>query len=234
MKIADISVIIPVFNSERYLAEAIESVLGQTMGVREILVIDDGSTDASGEVVGRFPEPVRYYRQEHGGAVRARNHGVRLSQGAMVAFLDADDVWMPQKIELQLGAFSRQPQLDFVLGGVEQFISPELCGGGQPRLRQELATMPAYLIGALLIRKSSYLKVGYLDETLHLGEFIDWFDRAKSSGLTFSILEEMVLKRRIHDRNQGIYNRSYVKDYLSVIKASLNRKRSADRPNRID
>src|SRR5438105_4680193 len=107
-----VSAVIPVHNGQRYLGEAISSVLAQAHAVIECLVIDDGSTDATGEVAAGFGEPVRYVRQPRAGVSVARNRGAELAGGELVAFLDHDDAWLPRKLELQIAALrARQAEL---------------------------------------------------------------------------------------------------------------------------
>lgn len=108
--------IVPAYNYGRYLAEALESVLAQTVRVREVVVVDDGSTDDTPEVVRPFVESgrVRYTRQQNAGVSAARNHGIRATTARYVAFLDADDAWMPRKIERQMREFQREPGLGMV------------------------------------------------------------------------------------------------------------------------
>lgn len=104
----DISVVIPAYNAERCISRAIESVLAQTRPVREVIVVDDGSQDETAAVVGRFDAPVRLVQQANGGPAAARNYGVRAAQGEWTAFLDADDAWLPEKIERQAKLLGRE------------------------------------------------------------------------------------------------------------------------------
>jgi glycosyltransferase involved in cell wall biosynthesis len=113
-----ITAAIPVYNGEPFLADAIESVLAQTFPPSEVLVIDDGSTDGSAEVVRGYPG-VRYVRQENRGDAGARNAAIEHAQGDYIAFLDADDVWKPRKLELQVQRFLSRPDLGMVYAGVE-------------------------------------------------------------------------------------------------------------------
>jgi len=99
----NVSVLIAVYNGAAFLAQAIESALEQSRPPDEVLVVDDGSTDSSAEIAARYGSPVVVLRQPHGGLPAARNHGIRQAQGDWIAFLDADDVWRPKKLELQLG-----------------------------------------------------------------------------------------------------------------------------------
>ena len=104
----EVSVIIPTYNSARYVTDAVESVLGQSFDDLEVLVIDDGSTDETEKVMSGYGAPVRYIRQANGGVAAARNRGISESRGRFVAFLDADDVWLPFKLERQLEAISQR------------------------------------------------------------------------------------------------------------------------------
>ena len=227
MKTVDVSVIIPVYNGERYLAEAIGSVLTQTIQPREIIVVDDGSTDGSTAVAERFSGQVQLYRQKNRGASSARNRGIEVSEGSFLAFLDADDLWLPDKLECQWREIHALSGVDMVLGTVVQFISPDVAFEKGPQLRKDREAGPAYLMGAMLVRRDSFFRVGLLNETLQLGEFIDWFQRARDMGLRWKVMDSVVLKRRIHLTNQGITKRANRKDYVSVLKMALDRKRQA-------
>jgi glycosyltransferase involved in cell wall biosynthesis len=139
-----ISAVIPVYNGELYLAEAISSALNQTSPVAEIIVIDDGSQDRTAEVVKQFDGKVRYYRQPRAGAGAARNLGVEKAAGDLIAFLDADDLWLPEKTALQLALLSADETCEAVFGGVEEFFSPELNMRRRRRGEMEArATFPA-------------------------------------------------------------------------------------------
>jgi len=220
-----ISVIIPVYNTEKYLAQAIKSVLDQTVQPDEIIVVDDGSTDKSVEVARQFLPKVKIITQQNKGAGTARNVGIKEASGAYLAFLDADDLWVENKLEQQLSYLENHPETDMVFGIVAQFVSPELSAEHQSKLKTELEKMPGYVAGAMLIKLETFMKVGLLNEKLELGEFIDWFSRAKDMRLSYHVLDEVVLKRRIHTTNMGIYKKQNLKDYTSILREALARKR---------
>lgn len=110
-KAALISCIVPVFNGERYVSETLDSILAQTYRPLELIVADDGSTDGTAAVVARYGEPVRYLWQSNQGPAAARNLGVSAAQGEFVAFLDADDLWHPEKLTRQMARFHARPEL---------------------------------------------------------------------------------------------------------------------------
>src|SRR6218665_2129035 len=119
-----ISVIIPSYNAARYLPDALLSIRNQSHRVNEIILIDDGSTDDTALLIHEYPE-VSYFKQNNIGTATALNEGAKRATGNLLTFLDADDIWLPDKIELQMKALRDNPVTDMVFGWVEQFISPE-------------------------------------------------------------------------------------------------------------
>ena len=109
-----VSAVIPCYNYGRFLGEAIESVLSQTFSAHEIIVVDDGSTDGTPEVARRYGEKIRYHRTENRGVSAARNAGIALAEGDLIAFLDADDRWLPNKLECQVPVFDGTPGVGLV------------------------------------------------------------------------------------------------------------------------
>ncbi len=224
-----ISVIIPVFNGEAYLSEAIQSVLEQSVNPFEVIVVNDGSTDNSKQIAHSFISEIKLINQTNKGCGNARNNGILASQGNYLAFLDADDLWVETKLEQQIDIIKNKNMLDMVFGGVEQFVSPELDNNGEKKLRNELKVMPGYIAGTMLIKKDTFLKVGMFNEKLEVGEYIDWFGRARDMGLNYHLSDAIVLKRRIHNNNMGVYLRNKNKDYTTVLRAALERKRKQKR-----
>jgi glycosyltransferase involved in cell wall biosynthesis len=105
-----VSVVIATYNTGRYLPETLESVLAQTYPRREIIVVDDGSTDGTAALMRRLPADVQYVRRAHRGLARARNTGLSLATGDYIALLDADDLWLPDKLAVQVEVAARHPQ----------------------------------------------------------------------------------------------------------------------------
>ncbi len=219
-----VSVIISVYNCERYLAEAIESVLNQTYSPIELIVIDDGSTDGSGAVAKSFAS-LKYHFQPNRGLGAARNKGIDLSDGSFIAFLDADDVWISDKLSSQLAIFDADPKLDIVFGYVKQFHSPDLDGNIKAKINITNKVMPGHIAGTLLIKRESFFRVGYFPTNWRVGEFIDWYIKATEIGLKSFIFPEVVMERRIHENNMGIREHDSRGDYVRILKASLDRKR---------
>lgn len=227
MKEPLISVMIGVYNAERYLAEAIESVFAQSYRPLELIVVDDGSDDGSGEVARGYGDALRYARQENAGNGSARNHAVRLASGDLYAFLDADDRFLPEKLEHQLAALEADPALDMVFGHVREFVSPELTETERASVRPPAAEpQPWTAPNLMLIRRDSFARVGPFSEDVKVGVTVDWYARAMEAGLRSAMLPEVVLERRLHLTNNGLRERDSRQQYLHVLKASLDRRRA--------
>ncbi len=222
-----VSVIIPAYNSEKYIKEAVGSVGRQTYKNVEIIVVDDGSIDGTANVVKECSN-VRYFYKDNGGISSARNMGVRESKGDYIAFLDSDDLWTPIKIESQMKTFAERSELDIVFGLVKQFISPDCDEETKNKLECPEGNMPGYLAGTMLIKKDSFLKVGFFDDKWRVGEYIDWYARAVELKLQSVMLNDIVLKRRLHGNNIGSQHRDLRTDFIKIVRASLDRKRIAD------
>jgi glycosyltransferase involved in cell wall biosynthesis len=222
-----ISVMIGVYNAERYLAEAIESVFAQSYRPLELIVVDDGSDDASGQVARGYGNALTYARQENAGNGSARNHAVRLASGSLFAFLDADDRFVPGKLERQFAALEADANLDMVFGHVREFVSPELTEPQRASVRPPApAPQPWPAPNLMLIRRESFARVGLFSEDVKVGVTVDWYARAMEVGLRGAVLPEVVLERRLHLTNNGLRERDSRQQYLHVLKASLDRRRA--------
>jgi glycosyltransferase involved in cell wall biosynthesis len=225
-----VSVIIPVYNGGNYLAEAVESVLAQTYTGTEIIVIDDGSTDGSAEVVRKFSPVVKYHYQSNAGTGAARNHGVKVARGSFFAFLDADDLWLQDKLSLQMSVFQDKPEIEIVFGYVKQFHSPELDETEKSRTHCPEGMVPGLLPGMMLIKRESFFRVGLFETEWEVGQDVSWIMRAKEQGLHTLMLPDLMYLRRLHKTNKGITQRHFIKDRVRILKASLDRRRNAGLP----
>jgi glycosyltransferase involved in cell wall biosynthesis len=225
-QVKPVSVIIPVYNSEKYLSEAIESVLAQTYQAFELIIIDDGSSDRSREIATSYPM-VNYIYQQNSGVAAARNKGIKIAKGDFLAFLDADDLWMPEKLALQMEAFARDPSLEIVTGYVEQFISPELA----PEIARKYSfpdrPLQGYSPGAITIRRNTFKKTGLFHEDFQGGEAISWFAYLLEQDVKMFCIPEVVTKRRIHGGNISLQNKDgKEKTIIHILKETLDRRRT--------
>ena len=223
-----ITVIIPVFNCERYLAATIQSALAQTHPPAELIIVDDGSTDDSAAMAQAYTPRVRYLHQANLGPAAARNLGVSQATGDLLAFLDADDLWTPDKLARQMQVLQTDPACEAVLGRIENFISLELDENQRQMLARSAAQTGDFHVGALLIRQGAFRRVGDFDKTLQSGEFIDWWARAVDRRLAYQVLPFIVMHRRLHGQNHTLRRRDTQYDYLRVVKAALNRRRPVE------
>jgi glycosyltransferase involved in cell wall biosynthesis len=216
-----VSVVIPVYNGLRYLAVAIESVLAQNPSPAEIIVVDDGSTDGGGAVARAFGSRVCVLTQANRGPAAARNLGVAHASGDLLAFLDADDLWLFTKLARQMQVLQDDPLCEAVIGGVENFISPEL-GNAQRRLLARAAAQRGDVhVGALLIRREAFQRIGDFDTHWRHGEFIAWWARAARMSLHYAVLPELVLRRRLHVDNLTRRERYGQREYPTMLREHI-------------
>ena len=216
-----VSVVIPVFNGERFLREAVESVLAQKYSPLEIIMVDDGSTDGTADVARSLPETVRYLHQSNQGPAAARNRGIEHAQGSLIAFADADDVWPEDKLALQLPYLMRDPAAEIVMGRIQQVLLSETGA--------ENFAEPAFSVnlGSAIIRKSVFERVGLFDETMRYSEDVDWFMRAREGRAAIVTIDAVTLLYRQHDQNMTRGKSTSELNVLKALKRSLDRRRES-------
>src|SRR5215510_949491 len=156
-----ISCIIPVFNGARYLREAIESIFNQTYRPLEVIVVDDGSTDDTANIVASYGKQLIYVRQANAGPGPARNLGLSVAHGEFVAFLDADDLWHSEKLTLQMARFAARPELDLCLTHVQNFWIPELQKAAEKYHHHRfMQPVPGYTLQTVLAKRTLFDTVG--------------------------------------------------------------------------
>ena len=220
----EVSVLIPVHNGERYLAASIQSVLDQSHAALELFVIDNASTDGTADVARSF-RSIRYLHLAEKGLSKALNHGLEQCRGSFLGFLDADDLWSPNRLVAQLGAFAADPAVEMVFGYVEQFISPELDESAKAKLSIRNRRLPGLYRGSMLIRTESFWKVGRFEPAVEYGEFLDWYMRAAEHKIREVVLPDVVTLRRIHGANFGYTDRHKRVEFARVLKRGLDRRR---------
>lgn len=230
MSAPTVSCIVPVFNGERHLADALQSVLDQTRPASEILAIDDGSTDGSPDVIARYHGRVRYLRQERGGPASARNRGVSIATGEFLAFIDQDDLWHPEKLERQLACFAENPRLELCFAHVERFWEPELqAEQNASRDHDRGGRVPGYSTPTLLARRSAFERVGPLNAELLFGDATDWTLRAIDGGLEMRLLPDTLLYHRMHGANLTRRREASKAEFVRIVRSTLARRRERQR-----
>jgi glycosyltransferase involved in cell wall biosynthesis len=211
-----VSVVIPVRDGEAHLAEAVRSALGQRRPPTEVIVVDDGSSDGSGDVARALG--VTVIEQPPLGPGAARNRGVAHAGTSLIAFLDGDDRMTADRLDIQVGALAGDPGLDGALGLMRRFSS-----GRPPTGDPE----PCLLPSALLVRRQAFVDSGGFDPDLPAGEFVDWLTRCRQAGRRLAVLDAVVVERRAHDGNLTRDLEQVRAGYLAVARSAIDRHRRA-------
>ena len=222
---SEVSVIICAFNAVKTLKETLQSIMNQTFDATEIILVNDGSTDATVDVTKEFPSVI-VLNQPHSGVGTALNLGLSKAKYEFIAFIDSDDLWTPNSLELQIAMLRKNPQASGTIGWLEEFICPSLTFRHAARF-QPRAPQVAWINGATLIRRSLYEALGDLNTKLSMGEWIDWIARAKSEGFLFVTHQNIILKRRLHPSSLSIQRKKLPRDgMLDLVRLALDRRKS--------
>jgi glycosyltransferase involved in cell wall biosynthesis len=222
-----ISVVIPVHDGEAFLDQAIESALAQTWPRTEVVVVDDGSSDRSAEIASSYP--VTLVRQDNQGVAAARNRGVETAEGELLAFLDQDDLFLPEKLERQLEALRAEPEAGICACQMRLFVEP-----GYPRpdwIHPSLLDWDHHTLqlGTMLVWRRTFEQVGPFEESYQWANDADWLVRAREAGVPFAMLDEPLVHYRVHGSNESRREESIKREALRMLRASVQRKREAAR-----
>lgn len=221
----EISVIIPVYNGERFLAEALASVAAQTYRPIEVIVADDGSTDGSAALAEVY-SGTRCLKLPHLGVSAARNSAIGAARGDWLAFLDCDDIWLPDRLAVQVAAMAAFPGTAVFLGRKRILID-----GPRPAWYDGPGTgadLPSYEPSTWLVRRDAFEAAGMFDTSMTIGEDTEWLARATDAGLGIHVCERVIMERRIHDTNASgsKYDRKGL--MLNILRDSVRRKRPVE------
>ncbi len=224
-----VSILIPTYNYGAYLADAIDSVLAQTVSDYEIVVVDDGSTDDTAEIAARYPQ-VRYLRQENAGVGAARERGRLAARGRYLAFIDADDLWHPRKLEKQLAYLEAHPDCRIVFTLFENFYErPEL--ERDPVAKQIHDIVFRQYMASCLMDASLFGEFGGFDTSMRSGEDTVFITKLTVHQVdTSCCLDEVLYYRRLHGANLTLHNGvADDRKMLAIIARALREKRGGKR-----
>jgi len=222
-----ISCIVSVFNGERYLRQALSSIFAQSYGRIEVIVADDGSTDASQAIATGSLEPIRLVTQVTAGPAATRNLGLETARGEFVAFLDADDLWHREKLTIQAARFRARPELELCVSHVQMFWGdgPSAVPDAyrdHPRTRP----VPGYATTAILARRELFDRIGRFRTELWFSDAAEWFLRARQHGTITEVIPETLTYHRMHASNLTRRRSAESRDeFLALMKGHLDRLR---------
>jgi glycosyltransferase involved in cell wall biosynthesis len=220
-----VSVIVPIHNGARFLAEALESVAAQDYAAFEVIVVDDGSTDDGAAIAEACGATV--LRQQQRGAGAARNAGVNVARGELLAFLDQDDLWLPSKLRRQVETLEAHPE-SICLARQSYFLEPGVAAPpawfGKPILLD--ADHTGWAPSCLAMRMTTFARVGRFDERLHHISDVDWFARAADLAIPIETPPETLVRRRIHGTNDS-GSPGAMQEFFTILRGAAARKRSA-------
>ena len=220
-----VSVLIPTYNRARFLPDAIRSVLEQTFQDFELIVVDDGSTDGTEELVRRFPR-ARYVRQEHAGISAARNRALVEAKGRLVAWLDSDDMWHREKLEKQVAYLDAHPECRLVFCRVHYFLDDGLeavPGYADTASRFNDCRINTDLKSAC-IDMELYRRIGGYSLDHQVGEDTEWVIRTAAASVDVGhCLPEALYRYRIHTGQITFGRKTKSRDYFAMIAAAIRR-----------
>jgi len=221
-----VNVIIHTYNNERFIAETVESVLNQTYKEYEIVVVDDGSVDGTRDALIPYMQKIRYHYKENGGIASAKNAGIGLSQAEFVAFLDHDDLWAPDKLQLQMECFNENSQVGLVYAkytsfrdGKELRTKPEKGYSGW--IFKELLSKSFIQTSTVVVKRECLDAVGPYDESFSLGDEYDMFLRIARK-FQCSFIDKSLTRYRVHDTNASNNDFLFDNENLGVYKKVYN------------
>jgi glycosyltransferase involved in cell wall biosynthesis len=221
-----VSVIIPVFNGAGRLAAAVASVRPQLHAGDELIIVDDGSTDATPAVIAALGPGVTALRQHNAGASAARNAGLRRATGEAVAFLDHDDLWTPHRQSALRAVLQHDAGVGVAVGRVDIAVDAALAQPEADHPRYATVHRPWHL-DAVLIRRAVFDRVGPFNETLRCAEDADWFMRARDAGVRFQPVDMVTVTYQLHAANSSRDVARGRSDLLRALQAAAARRRAA-------
>lgn len=222
----EIGVVLPVFNGEAFLQEALDSIAAQTLQPDDVVAVDDGSTDGSATLLRQFG--ARVVRADRVGQARARDLGIRTVTGEVIACLDQDDRWRPEKLARQLAVLDAEPDIAFIGALCATFLD---AGARRPAWWKPAwdsgASDPSLAPSATVYRREAFERAGgFADTGVQISEDVAWTALAQDLGLRSAIVDEVLVERRIHGRNTSGDQELRVREHLAIARATIARKKA--------
>lgn len=217
-----VSLILPVYNGSQYLATTLESVLAQTYPMHEIIVIDDGSTDSSPDILRSYGDRLRVTRQDNQGVAAARNVGLQQVSGDIITFIDQDDLWPARRTEALIEALRASPDALVAVGQVEVLYERSRPVG--PLDNFGIAVREFY-VGSLCVRKEVFGLLGPFNTGLGYADDVDFFMRRREAGIKTVYIDDVTLQYRLHENNTSINRAETNVNLMGALRESLRRRR---------
>jgi glycosyltransferase involved in cell wall biosynthesis len=210
-----VSVVVPVYNGEAFLAQAIEAIMDQDYQPIELLVADDGSTDTTPQIAARYPG-VRYLRQDNAGPAAARNAGIAASTGQFVTFCDCDDLYHRGKVSAQVRYLQANPEVGCVLVRQRTVVQP----GTEPPPWIDREDGGAQVQSAM-VRRGVIEQVGGYNPDYRMSENMEWLGRIKTAGFRIDVMDDIVVDRRLHGTNLSYDRRELQRGLLASLRTRV-------------
>ncbi|WP_420578367.1 glycosyltransferase family 2 protein [Ekhidna sp.] len=218
---SDVTVIIPTYNASNYIEETLSSVYGQELPPKEIIVVDDGSSDNTANIVRQKHPKVKLLQQENKGAYEALNYGIKSARHDLIALLDHDDIWLSGKLRKQVELMNMHPECQMVFTLLENYMPNHLDG---VELKQLNTPLMGIHKSTLMVRKHIFDSVGLFEKSKI--ELLEWYAKAIDKNIDQKFVNEVLVKRRIHGANQSLTDKSLRQEFPKIIKAILDRRRN--------
>lgn len=215
-----VSVIIPVHNGAGFIEQAIDSVLAQGYHPLELIAIDDGSSDATAEILCRYADRVRHVRQNNQGPSAARNHGLYLAKGEIIAFLDADDRWPSARLRRHVDILRERKDIDLVIGPSLFFLHEADRQAFQGHIPPAPIVQPQ--LGSATFRRMLFDRVGRFNEAMRFAEDLDWFERAMAMKVPIHISSPVALEYRVRAGSLSDGRVDFAHHFLGALRGHLH------------
>ncbi len=223
-----VSIIIPAYNQGKYIHKALSSIFTDSYSPKEVIVVNDGSTDNTAEIVAAFPN-IQYIYQKNQGVSVSRNTGINASKGAFIAFLDSDDIWIPGRLKYSIEYFLNHPDIEYVLGKQQMFLEK---GCTKPQhIKPEWLERPqsASNPGVLMTKRVCFEKIGLFNPDYVSGEDTEWLLRANEANIKMARISLTVINRRIHNTNLSVNSVSNLKSTVfKMMRESIRRQKNKE------